>query len=123
MPADPKGASEGGAKTAAKAARRSNTQSKPKAAKAIDEAKRPSDTEHVKKEATPQKTQQKAGTPARKDAKANTPGASPEKVKRERPQYDMPGQTQPTPDVGEPLAKFYLSLLQQRPDSEIAPKW
>ena len=37
--------------------------------------------------------------------------------------YDMPGQTRAKPDEEEPLAIFYTSLLQQRPDSELANKW
>lgn len=45
------------------------------------------------------------------------------KVTKPKVKYDMPGQTQPTPSTGEPLAKFYMSLLKQKPDSEIAPKW
>jgi hypothetical protein len=45
------------------------------------------------------------------------------KVTKPKPVYDMPGQTQPSPELGEPLAKFYTSLLKQRPESEIANKW
>lgn len=45
------------------------------------------------------------------------------KVTKPKVQYDMPGQTQPTPNKGEPLARFYISLREQRPDSEIANKW
>ena len=45
------------------------------------------------------------------------------KVTKPKVQYDMPGQTQPTPNKGEPLARFYTSLREQRPNSEIANKW
>jgi hypothetical protein len=37
--------------------------------------------------------------------------------------YDMPGQTKPRPDEDAPLTIYYTSLLEQRPDSEIANKW
>lgn len=65
-----------------------------------------------------------------KDEKKDDPDAAKKgkktdaaKTAKPKPQYDMPGQTQPTPSSGEPLAKFYLSLLKQRPDSEMANKW
>lgn len=45
------------------------------------------------------------------------------KVTKPKVQYDMPGQTQPTPNSGEPLARFYTSLREQRPKSEISNKW
>ncbi|GAB4813504.1 hypothetical protein N2152v2_000550 [Parachlorella kessleri] len=44
----------------------------------------------------------------------------PPRVKKE---YDLPGQTRDTPPENEPLRKFYTSLLEQRPDSEMAMKW
>lgn len=131
MPADEKEiGAKGVAKTASKAARKPSThsQAKGKTAKgaaAVRASDRSGESDDVKKQSqttpTAKKQEQKAAAPAKKAAKPGTPGASP--VKRERPRYDMPGQTQPTPDVGEPLAKFYLSLMQQRPKSEIAPKW
>jgi hypothetical protein len=33
------------------------------------------------------------------------------------------GQTKPTPGDRDPLRKFYTSLLEQKPDSEMAIKW
>ncbi|KAK2076270.1 hypothetical protein QBZ16_001202 [Prototheca wickerhamii] len=41
-------------------------------------------------------------------------------VKKE---YALPGQTRDTPEEGDPLRKFYTSLLEQRPESEMARKW
>ncbi|DBA84694.1 TPA: hypothetical protein ACH3X1_005949 [Trebouxia sp. C0004] len=41
-------------------------------------------------------------------------------VKKE---YDRPGQTRETPPEIDPLHKFYTTLKQQRPDSEMAKKW
>lgn len=41
-------------------------------------------------------------------------------VKKE---YDKPGQTRETPPEIDPLHKFYTTLKQQRPDSEMAKKW
>jgi hypothetical protein len=40
-----------------------------------------------------------------------------------RKEYDVPGQTKDTPPEGDPLRKFYGSLLVQRPDSEMARSW
>ncbi|KAL0047295.1 hypothetical protein WJX82_000105 [Trebouxia sp. C0006] len=41
-------------------------------------------------------------------------------VKKE---YDKPGQTRETPPEIDPLHKFYTTLKQQRPDSDMAKKW
>ncbi|DBA74798.1 hypothetical protein WJX79_003606 [Trebouxia sp. C0005] len=38
-------------------------------------------------------------------------------------EYDKPGQTRETPPEIDPLHKFYTTLKQQRPDSEMAKKW
>lgn len=128
-------AAEGTGKASVKAAGRSSKQSqankaaKGKAAKGAAAAKtsdRVVENGSVKHEtAAPstKKSAQKTEPQKKKAEKSSTAGASSEKVKREKPQYDMPGQTQPTPDTGEPLAKFYLSLIKQRQDSEMAPKW
>lgn len=69
--------------------------------------------------AEPKKKQEK--TEKAEPKKIDTKDAA--KVTKPKVKYDMPGQTQPTPSTGEPLAKFYMSLLKQKPDSEIAPKW
>lgn len=125
-------APEGGTQASVKAARKSNTlpQSKGKPSKGAATGRaseRSGDSLDVKKQTQPTSTTEKpvpkVPAPAKNAAKSGTSGAISEKTKRERPQYDMPGQTQPTPDAAEPLAKFYLSLMQQRTDSEIAPKW
>lgn len=67
------------------------------------------------------------------------PESSPQKPARSKPvkvkkaegekrvivkkEFDMPGQTRDTPSEADPLHKFYTSLRQQRPDSEMAKKW
>eukprot|EP00877_Chromochloris_zofingiensis_P000461 jgi/Chrzof1/10415/UNPLg00339.t1 len=45
------------------------------------------------------------------------------KVKREKKEYDMPGQTRDTPAENDSLRKFYTTLLEQNPDSEMAKRW
>jgi len=45
------------------------------------------------------------------------------KVKRERKEFDLPGQTRETPIESDGMRKFYASLLQQNPESEMAKKW
>ena len=46
-----------------------------------------------------------------------------EDKKKPRKVYDMPGQTRDTPDEEDPLRRFYTSLLEQIPSSEMAKKW
>lgn len=68
----------------------------------------------VKKEAPkPQPTK-------RAKIESSDKSASIVKVKKE---YDLPGQTRETPDENDPLRKFYTTLLDQRPDSQMAKKW
>lgn len=54
--------------------------------------------------------------------------ASPSKEKsaettRTKRIFDKPGQTRPEPEEDDPLRKFYTSLLEQVPDSEMAKRW
>lgn len=51
------------------------------------------------------------------------PASTPVKAKREKKVYDLPGQTKETPVETDPLRMFYSSLLEQRPESEMAEKW
>ena len=37
--------------------------------------------------------------------------------------FEKPGQTRPEPEEDDPLRKFYTSLLEQVPDSEMAKRW
>lgn len=69
------------------------------------------------------RSKKKVETKPENKQKAEPKKSDTAKVAKPKVKYDMPGQTQPTPNSGEPLAKFYLSLYEQRPDSEIAPKW
>lgn len=64
-----------------------------------------------KKQATEKKVKKNAG-----DGKG-------EDKKKPRKVYDMPGQTRDTPDEEDPLRRFYTSLLEQIPSSEMAKKW
>jgi hypothetical protein len=59
-----------------------------------------------------------ASKPAAKPV--SKPAAKPARVKVE---YEMPGQTRPKPDDEDPLNIFYMSLLKQRPNSELARRW
>lgn len=43
--------------------------------------------------------------------------------KKPRKVYDMPGQTRDTPAEEDPQRRFYTSLLEQVPSSEMAKKW
>lgn len=45
------------------------------------------------------------------------------KPKTERKEYDLPGQKRDTPEEGESLRKFYVSLRKQKPQSEMAEVW
>lgn len=45
------------------------------------------------------------------------------KEARVKKEFSMPGQTRETPPENDPLRKFYASLREQRPDSELARKW
>lgn len=54
--------------------------------------------------------------------------ASPSKEKsaemtRTKRIFEKPGQTRPEPEEDDPLRKFYTSLLEQVPDSEMAKRW
>lgn len=51
---------------------------------------------------------------------APSSGAKPAKVKKE---YELPGQTRETPPETDPVRKFYTSLLDQNPTSEMAQRW
>lgn len=42
---------------------------------------------------------------------------------KEKLVFDRPGQTKLTADKNLPLTIYYLSLLEQRPKSELAKKW
>jgi len=44
-------------------------------------------------------------------------------TKKKKKDYDRPGQKYDTPPSTDPLARFYTSLLAQRPNSEMALKW
>lgn len=63
------------------------------------------------------KKQKEGGEDATGAAAAAAPSQRPKKV------YDMPGQTRDAPGEEDPLYKFYMSLLEQRPESEMARKW
>ncbi|GIL52455.1 hypothetical protein Vafri_8332 [Volvox africanus] len=71
----------------------------------------------------------KAGTKGEDAALNGKAAAAPKKVKeegkqpREKKEYDMPGQTREPPPETDSLRKFYTSLLEQRPESELAKKW
>lgn len=44
-----------------------------------------------------------------------------QKVKKR--EFKLPGQKRDTPPKSDPLYKFYMSLLKQNPNSEMALKW
>jgi len=44
-------------------------------------------------------------------------------VARTKRVFEKPGQTRPEPEEDDPLRKFYTSLLEQVPDSEMAKRW
>ena len=55
--------------------------------------------------------------------KAPAKKAPPKREGPPRKAYALPGQTRDPPDEGDPLRKFYVSLLEQRPGSAMARKW
>ncbi|KAL3135432.1 hypothetical protein ABBQ32_007614 [Trebouxia sp. C0010 RCD-2024] len=60
------------------------------------------------------------------DAKAKKPRAKKgegEKKVSVKKEYEKPGQTRDTPSEIDPLRRFYTTLREQRPDSEMAKKW
>lgn len=61
-----------------------------------------------------------AGTSA---GDAAAPAGAAGKAPRMKKEFDLPGQTQDTPEETDSLRKFYTSLLRQRPESEMAKKW
>ncbi|KXZ56094.1 hypothetical protein GPECTOR_2g976 [Gonium pectorale] len=62
-------------------------------------------------------------TAANGKAKEEAKKAKPDKQPREKKEYDMPGQTREPPPENDSLRKFYTSLLEQRPDSDMAKRW
>mmetsp|Transcript_39175 Transcript_39175/g.47431 ORF Transcript_39175/g.47431 Transcript_39175/m.47431 type:complete len:202 (-) Transcript_39175:553-1158(-) len=83
----------------------------------------------VKKETKPStKPPSKAKAPAKAPAKSKTPAKEAGKNdadadKKEKKIYDLPGQKRDPPEEGESLRKFYTSLRQQKPESEMAEVW
>eukprot|EP00240_Pyramimonas_obovata_P006998 CAMPEP_0118929846 /NCGR_PEP_ID=MMETSP1169-20130426/6726_1 /TAXON_ID=36882 /ORGANISM="Pyramimonas obovata, Strain CCMP722" /LENGTH=180 /DNA_ID=CAMNT_0006872107 /DNA_START=130 /DNA_END=672 /DNA_ORIENTATION=- len=81
----------------------------------------------VKKETTPgsAKSKSKASTPTSKTTvkketgKATTTPSEP-KVKKT---YELPGQKRDPPDENDSQRKFYVSLREQKPSSEMAEVW
>lgn len=51
------------------------------------------------------------------------PSQASQKTQRVKRVFDMPGQTRDTPPENDPLRRFYTSLLEQTPDSEMARRW
>lgn len=45
------------------------------------------------------------------------------KPKVERKEYELPGQKRDTPEEGDSMRKFYVSLRKQKPGSEMAVVW
>lgn len=58
-----------------------------------------------------------------KKAKSAPPQPKSNEKERSRKVYEFPGQTRDTPPEGDPLRKFYMSLLEQVPSSEMARRW
>jgi hypothetical protein len=98
-------------------------QSEDTEAKPAPEKKRKISEDKKGQEAHGSKKEKRAQDPKAEKAQLKAEGKQDEKVTKPKVKYDMPGQTQPTPNAGDPLAKFYTSLREQRPESEIAPKW
>mmetsp|Transcript_4720 Transcript_4720/g.8574 ORF Transcript_4720/g.8574 Transcript_4720/m.8574 type:complete len:355 (-) Transcript_4720:545-1609(-) len=68
------------------------------------------------------------------DSKTNDKTSQAAKIKVEKPikgengtkavkKFGMPGQTKETPPENDSLRKFYISLLSQKPNSDMAKKW
>eukprot|EP00891_Asterochloris_glomerata_P007959 jgi/Astpho2/7959/Aster-06556 len=92
---------------------------KPKAA-------RPSSAEGAKKRpASAEGSKRKSIKLEEKPAAAGSgaKGAAGEKKVRVKKEYELPGQTREPPDETDPLRRFYTSLLEQRPESEMSKKW
>ena len=111
------------AKTAASSkADPEQTGAKPKPAK--DKAAKPKTAaaDHAAAQAS---TSAQATESAKTDSKAKAEDGKTvvKPAKKPKAVYDMPGQTRPKPDEEDSLTIFYTSLLEQRPDSELANKW
>eukprot|EP00890_Picochlorum_soloecismus_P005831 jgi/Picsp_1/6249/NSC_03603-R1_protein len=77
-----------------------------------------------------QKRKAAPSTVAKPKSKKVVPGKnkSPSKEKsaettRTKRVFEKPGQTRPEPEEDDPLRKFYTSLLEQVPESEMAKRW
>ncbi|KAL3131344.1 hypothetical protein ABBQ38_000630 [Trebouxia sp. C0009 RCD-2024] len=83
----------------------------------------------VKKEAIkiePLSPKSEPDTSPQGNAKAKKPRAKKgegEKKVTVKKEYEKPGQTRETPSEIDPLRRFYTTLREQRPDSEMAKKW
>eukprot|EP00959_Pyramimonas_sp_CCMP1952_P259063 5416162-Pyramimonas_sp.AAC.1 len=77
----------------------------------------------VKKE-TPgsAKAKSKATPPSKVVKKESKAGATPSETKVKKT-YDLPGQKRDPPDENDSQRKFYVSLRQQKPSSEMAEVW
>lgn len=70
---------------------------------------------------TPSDRKKKHEEPVKPGKSSN--GAKVDGTKKARKVYDMPGQTRDTPGDEDPQRRFYTSLLEQIPSSELAKKW
>jgi hypothetical protein len=65
----------------------------------------------------------KRPAPAPKEKPTQNRSSSAAEKERVRKTYELPGQTRDTPVEEDPLRKFYTSLLDQVPESEMARRW
>lgn len=85
-------------------------------------AGRPSPSAAKKPVAVKKEPSKAAGAKVKQEQNGSTSTGAEKKV-REKKEYDLPGQTRETPPETDALRKYYTSLLQQRPDSQLARKW